>query len=130
MYTSTNEPGRKTLSSQMMSYWTEFAHRGTPGRGRKGDLPEWTAWDDSSPAAPKFIVFDTPAGGGIRMSSESLTTDGVLAAVDGDPRLPTQRDKCAMYRELAEAARGFDRERYATKNGCNDFPYDTYPWKG
>jgi para-nitrobenzyl esterase len=130
MYTSANEPGRKTLSSEMMSYWAEFAHHGAPGRGRKGDLPEWTAWDDSSPAAPKFIVFDTPAGGGIRMSSESLTTGTVLAAVDDDPRLPAQRDKCAVYRELAEAARGFNREGYAARSECGDFPYEGYPWEG
>jgi para-nitrobenzyl esterase len=130
MYTSENEPGRKTLSAEMMSYWAEFAYRGAPGRGRKGDLPEWTAWDDSSAAAPKFVVFDTPAGGGIRMSSESLTTDAILASVDEDPRLSTQRDKCAMYRELADAGRGFNREGYAARSGCGEFPFEKYPWNG
>jgi para-nitrobenzyl esterase len=130
IFTGDNEPGRKELSAQMMSYWAEFAHSGSPGRGRNKDLPEWNAWDDSSPAAPKFLVFDTAAGGGLRMSSETLTTDSVLAAVEDDPRLPTQREKCTIYRELADAARGYSKQAYAAQNGCSDFSYDTYPWEG
>jgi para-nitrobenzyl esterase len=132
IFTDENEPGRKALSAQMMSYWAEFAHAGAPGRGRGGDLSEWRAWDDSSPAAPKFLVFDTAAGGGVRMSSESVSASGVLAAVDEDPRLPTQREKCAIYRQLADFSRGFTREQYAHagRSGCGDYPYDAYPWKG
>ena len=33
------------LAAAVMSYWTEFAASGSPGRGRRGELPEWTAWD-------------------------------------------------------------------------------------
>ena len=42
IFTKENEPGRKALSAQMMSYWAEFAYTGAPGRGRDRQLPEWT----------------------------------------------------------------------------------------
>jgi para-nitrobenzyl esterase len=132
IFTDDNEPGRKALSAQMMSYWAEFAYAGAPGRGRSGDLPQWTAWDSSSAQAPKFAVLDTAAGGGVRMSADALTVEGILAAVDDDPRLATQRDKCAIFRELADWSRGFDKKQYAAagRNGCADYPFDSYPWKG
>lgn len=132
MFTKDNEPGRKALSAQMMSYWAEFAYKGSPGRGRGSDLPEWSAWNNEDVATPKFMVLDSPAGGGARMSNESLTRAKVLAAVDGDPRLPTQRDKCLIYHDLAERSRGFTKADYVTagSKGCKEFPFDTYPWAG
>jgi len=128
--TTENEPGRKALSAQMMSYWAEFAYAGAPGRGRDQRLPEWTPWDSSAPAAPKFMVFDTPAGGGVRMSADAITTATVLAAVDDDPRLPAQRDKCTIYYALAHWSRGFSKKDYPTagRQGCKEYPFDAYPW--
>jgi para-nitrobenzyl esterase len=130
IFTTENEPGRQALSAQMMSYWAEFAYAGAPGRGRAGELPEWTPWDDSAPASPKFMVFDTRAGGGVRMSADTLTAAGVLAAIDNDPRLPTQRDKCMIYRDLAQWGHGFTAKDYPTagRQGCKDYPIDAYPW--
>src|SRR4029450_10009899 len=87
LFNSWNRAGREALSAQMMSYWAEFAHAGAPGRGRGGDLPEWKAWDDSSADAPKYAVFDTPEGGGIRFASEVVPIDQVVAAAVRDPRL-------------------------------------------
>ena len=129
IFTEGNEPGRQTLSAQMMSYWAQFASTGAPGRGRGGDLLEWTAWDNA-PSSPKFIVFDTPAGGGSHMSGDSVTQAGVLAAVDDDPRLPTQREKCGIFRALATWSRGFTEKDYSTagRQGCAAYPYDKYPW--
>ena len=131
IFTKDNEPGRLTLSAQMMSYWAEFAWNGSPGRGRDGRQPEWTAWDNSTPESPKFIVLDTPADGGLRMAADSVTGPGVLAAVDADPRLPSQRDKCTIYRSLAQWSRGFTKADYPTagRQGCKEFPFEAYPWK-
>jgi para-nitrobenzyl esterase len=132
IFTDANAPGRKALSAQMMSYWAQFAYDGSPASGRMGDLPRWTAWDDRTPSSPKFMVLDTPAGGGVRMSNERLTAATVLAAVDEDPRLATQRDRCMIYRELAQWSRGFSKTEYAAagRNGCAEFPFDQYPWAG
>ena len=48
----------RELSATMMSYWAEFARHGAPGRGGRGDRPEWAAWDESSPTAPKYLLLD------------------------------------------------------------------------
>ncbi len=41
IFTDDNLVAAETLSAAMRSYWTEFAYRGDPGRGRDGDLPLW-----------------------------------------------------------------------------------------
>ena len=76
------------------------------------------------------MVLDTPAGGGVHLSSDVLTQASVLAAVDVDSRLPTQRDKCAIFRELAAWSANFTKKDYPTagRHGCADYPFDTYPW--
>ena len=133
IFSRDNEAGRLALSKQMMSYWAEFAYSGAPGRSRDGQQPQWSAWDNSAPTNPKFIILDTPAGGGVRMtSSGTQTAAGVLAAVDTDPRLPTQRDKCMIFHDLVNRSRTFTRKEYPTagKSGCAAYPFDTYPWNG
>ena len=60
----------------MMSYWAEFASTGAPGRGRGGKLPEWTPWDESAPDGERFMVFDSEADGGLRMSADAMTSAG------------------------------------------------------
>jgi hypothetical protein len=66
------------------------------------------------------------------MASGTLSRADVIHAVDADPRLPDQRDKCGVYRELAIWARGMTPEEYATagSQGCADYPFDAYPWEG
>jgi len=120
---------REELSDAMRSYWAQFAARGRPGRGLTGELPDWKAWDGRE-GAPKALVFDTRADGGIRMTSDSVTPEAVLASVETDPRLTTQRDRCWVYRELAVRSRGFGVEDYpnAGREGCAEFPFDEFPW--
>jgi hypothetical protein len=110
----------------MMSYWAELARAGSPGRGRRGDLPEWTPWTDAE-GAPRTMVFDTPADGGVRMSADAVTEEEVIAAIGADPRLATPRDRCAVYRRLARWGRAFDAQRYASA-GCASYPIAEYPW--
>jgi para-nitrobenzyl esterase len=90
-----NRPGREQLSSAMMSYWAEFAYSGSPGRGRKGDLPEWRALQPGR-NAPSSIVFDTARGGGIRMTDERETPLEVMQAIASDQRLDTPQIRCKV----------------------------------
>ena len=110
----------------MMGWWAQFARTGDPGRGRDGTLPEWLRWTDS----PQQMVLDTPAGGGSRPSSEGETRAGLIAAIDADPRLPAQRDKCRVFRTLAQQGRGLAPAEYprAGAHGCEEFPWASYPW--
>jgi para-nitrobenzyl esterase len=124
IFTPENLAGREALATAMMSYWGEFARTGDPGRGAKGDLPAWTAWDPSSASAPKYVVLDTPAGGGIRMASEIETPEKVVAAVGSDPRLATPAERCEVLRVLATWSRGYTKEQYAANAECSPFPFD------
>lgn len=117
LFTSSNEPGRTMLSRAMMSYWAQFAWRGAPERGRTGDLVPWLAWDDTSPNAPKCLVLDTPAGGGIRMASDAVERDALLQAVEHDSRFRDREERCFLYRLLAESGRGLPRAEYE-RRGC------------
>ena len=119
--------GRVVLSAQMMSYWAEFAYTGSPGRGRGGDLLEWPAWDDSSPEAPKYIVFDTPQGGGLELASKTFDMNRVVSELLADARLATARDRCGMLRELT-AWQYLSQERYASTPACRDYAYQAFPW--
>jgi hypothetical protein len=78
------------------------------------------------------MVLDTPAGGGSRPASEPLTRAGVIAAIDADPRLPAQRDKCRVFWTLAKLGRGLTPAEYpgVGARGCEDFPWASFPWSG
>jgi para-nitrobenzyl esterase len=93
-----NAPARQALSAQMQSYWGEFAWRGSPGRGRDGKQPAWTAWDPSQSTADKYLVFDTPAGGGVRMAHETESTVAVVAELSRDPAWDGAA-RCALLAE-------------------------------
>jgi para-nitrobenzyl esterase len=129
-YDASNQPGREALSGEMMSYWASFARSGDPGRGARGELPAWTAWD-GRPQGHKYMILDTEAGGGLRMGSDPVTVESVLASVEADPRLANQRDRCRVYRELATwGGGGFGPKEYPTagREGCAEYPFDSFPW--
>ena len=86
------------LSRQMQSYWAEFAYTGDPGRGRGGDLPHWTAWNGDSVSADKYILFDSQAGGGLRMSSDSVDSEELLAELVADESFSDEVQRCRILR--------------------------------
>jgi para-nitrobenzyl esterase len=110
-----NEPGRLALSAAMMSYWSRFATQGDPGRGRSGALPRWERWSEASPDAARFLILDTPAGGGLRMSSESVTQAELIAKMSADPLLPQQL-RCDVLKQLALS--GPDGAGDTASSGC------------
>ncbi|MCG8590221.1 MAG: carboxylesterase family protein [Proteobacteria bacterium] len=101
MFTEENAPGRRELSRQMMSYWSQFAVSGTPATGRQGDLPEWLPFDVRSGEAPRTLVFDTEADGGVRMSSHREAAEAILEEVTRDERMRDLDERCAVYRQIA-----------------------------
>jgi para-nitrobenzyl esterase len=123
--------GYEELSKSMMSYWAEFAYTGDPGRGRDGEEPRWTAWDDSGQGAAKFIVFDSEEGGGLRMSSEAVTQEGVVERVAMDPRFESWRERCEVYRGFVGRIARMSEEWYESvgEGTCRAYPLDAYPWQ-
>ncbi|MEE2662794.1 MAG: carboxylesterase family protein [Myxococcota bacterium] len=102
-----NEPGRVELSDRMMSYWAEFAHAGAPGRGRAGDLPEWSAWAQRPDETPSLMLLDSEAGGGVRMVAETVSAPDIVSQVASDARFPDDGARCAFLRR--------DRRGYLTE---------------
>lgn len=91
-----DEGSAEQLSRQMRSYWAQLAANGDPGRGQAGDLPAWTAWDETA-GAPKFMVFDSARDGGLRMSAASLNRAALLEQLAGDERLRSSEERCEVY---------------------------------
>ncbi|MFZ9709354.1 MAG: carboxylesterase/lipase family protein [Steroidobacteraceae bacterium] len=88
-----NAAARLALSDRMMGYWVQFARSGTPGRGTEARDVEWLAWRSDS---PRRLVFDTPAGGDVRMLPGLISRDAVLAGLEAEALTPPQR--CALFR--------------------------------
>lgn len=127
IFTTENEPGRQSLSRAMMAYWAAFARTGDPANGGLADVPQWTAWDAAAPDRPKYVVLDTPEGGGIRMANATQSRAGVIAALMADASL-SERDRCRVLHELADRRRGAGRDDYAAQPACAAFPFEKYPW--
>jgi len=77
-----NAAARLALSERMMAYWAGFARDGAPARGSDGGGVEWLPWHDD-PSAPRMLVLDTPADGGIRMQTSNASREALL--VDPEP---------------------------------------------
>jgi para-nitrobenzyl esterase len=124
----------RVLSNQMMSYWSQFAYSGNPGRGRSGDLPLWSSWSDASQSeGDTFIVFDSQDGGGVRMSKQApLVIDEVLAEIAADPRIAGHvHDRCEIYYSIATRSTDMSEADYdAIEDGlcATEYPLAEYPW--
>ncbi len=120
LFTRGNRAGREALSAAMRSWWAAFARDGDPGRGLRGELPAWRPWNPA-PGAPKFLVLDTPEGGGSRMSPHALTLDRVVAEIEQDPSLSTPALRCEALALVADWTPRFTPDDYAA-HGCAEHP--------
>jgi len=117
-----NRAGREALGWAMRSYWTEFARRGRPGRGRDPSLPAWPAW---SPDAPRFLVFDTPPEGGVRVAEGRDSAAEIAASILEDPTYTSLRRRCTALASIhAWAPQAFSIRDYQSEGGglCRPFP--------
>lgn len=121
LFDEANRSGREELSGAMRSYWAQFAWQGSPGKGRSGELPEWTPWQ---PTAPQFAVLDTQEGGGIRMSRASDTTDAIVASILSDASYQSLRRRCTALASIYSwAPQAFSVDDFAEAGGglCRSF---------
>jgi para-nitrobenzyl esterase len=126
IFVEERRPAAEQLSRAMMSYWAHFAAAGDPGRGADGRLPRWRPWDDSGPDAPKFILLDTEEGGGLRMSADSVSRDGVIRSVAEDSRFESGAERCEVYRGFVEWGERMSREQYERvgDGACREHPLE------
>lgn len=123
LFTEENRPGRLTLSRDMQSYWAEFAYTGIPGQGREGKLPDWSAWNPKQGSA-KFMILDTPAGGGLRMSSQEVSRDQVLAEAATHIDTRGLEDVCwVVYLNLKDGPNYHPEQYQSWQDGrCRRYP--------
>ena len=121
IFTGDNVESRETLGQAMMSYWAEFAYNGDPGRGRNGNLPHWTPWDNSAPAADKMIILDSEAGGGIRMASDTVTYPRLRERIVQSDGWTDPADQCRVYAQVFWGSERWDQQQYLALNpSCSE----------
>jgi hypothetical protein len=54
-------------------------------------------------------VLDTPEGGGLRMASEPVTVEALVARVASDPRFETREARCGMLSRMIERSWRLDQ---------------------
>jgi para-nitrobenzyl esterase len=113
-FTKDNAPGRIALSDSMMSYWVNFATTGAPGRGVDGRLPEWKTWSNASDA-DRLMIFDSTAGGGVRMSKDQESGERIVRDLMADPTIPTNDQRCEI---LAGVTREHPELMSVAGKGC------------
>ena len=104
MYNEDNEATREALSKRMRNYWAEFAYSGDPSKGSDGKGVKWTPWNSVNPNADKYLVLDTEADGGIRMTNKVVTLASIEKDLLSDTRLPKPKDKCSVFAVLVRGA--------------------------
>jgi len=130
LYDDENAPGRHQLSQSMMEYWAEFAYRGSPGGGVSGKNTLWQPWGSSE---GDFIVMDTPSGGGIRMSSDTLSNRKIKNQLQMDESIPSQQEHCRLYVLLFanryQNINLWNSDEYGAlgSEGCAKYPKDVFP---
>jgi para-nitrobenzyl esterase len=102
MFDKNNITAATRLSETMMSYWSEFAYRGNPNRGRDEDQIEWRAWSRESDE-DTFVIFDTPSDGGIRMSKKASSYKSLVEELLLDSRIPNDDMRCEFLQKALDA---------------------------
>ena len=80
-------------------------------------------------ATKELGPLDTPADGGLRLSSETVSIEEVVAAISTDERLKSPLEKCKVLHSLA-AWEYFTPAEYHTANAglCSSYAFGEFPW--
>jgi hypothetical protein len=76
-------------------------------------LPQWESWGSSG---GQFLVFDSEAGGGLRLSEETLTGTQIVAQVANDDRFESAEERCEIYADFVQFSRRLTIEEYEAIN--------------
>ena len=122
LFSDANLPGREALAKQMMSYWAEFAYAGDPGRGRGGALPEWQGFREAAAESGHFLVLDTEAGGGLRMSDETVRTQDIVDSILADASFSDEAERCELLGGISQRSPSWREASYAAVAACQPYP--------
>jgi len=114
-----NRAGRQLVSDAMAGYWTGFARDGVPGRGARAERPDWPRWHGpGTPQACQLMLFDAPAGGGVRAASLRLDAETLKRELASDTTFQHEpRERLRLY------ARMFSWSVFANRVGAAEFAH-------
>ncbi|HAT29602.1 MAG TPA: carboxylesterase [Janthinobacterium sp.] len=128
-----NRAGRQQVSDAMGDYWTSFARHGAPKAGAA--LPAWRRWRNQADA-DKLMLFDSDAGGGVRMDRLQLDPEALGRALDADPAFqPQERVKLyarmfrwsAFVEPISAAQFSSFARRHGQDRGADEFRPTSWP---
>ena len=93
-YIYPHDDNQAALANSMTSYWSEFAHNGSPMQGRDGNEPMWVSW---GMGGMQSLVLDTPADQGIFMNKEIVSLASIKAELAVDPTIDDEAERCRLY---------------------------------
>ena len=100
-YRAQEKVGGKSMEEHLrfsVVFWHTFRGTGSdPFGGAVYDRP----WDEASDA-DKYIVFDSPADGGVRMAHETVSAAQLVAEVQNDASFESGAARCEMLDRLAD----------------------------
>ena len=88
------DDNQAALANSMSSYWSEFAHNGSPMQGRDGREPMWVSW---GMGGMQSLVLDTPGDQGIFMNKEIVSLASIKAELAVDPTIDDEAERCRLY---------------------------------
>jgi para-nitrobenzyl esterase len=111
---------RDALANSMMSYWSEFAYNGNPGKGRDGTEVEWLSWGTDGKSS---IVLDTPSDQGSFMMSDVVNAAFIKKTIAEGPGITAQKERCMHYVRTFRWSSNFDQAEYDNfgPEGCAAF---------
>jgi para-nitrobenzyl esterase len=120
-YLYPHDEGQQALANSMTSYWSEFAHSGSPRTGRDGSEVEWLRWGTNDKHS---LILDTPADQGIFMDSGIVTINSIKAQLVAETGFNDDAEQCTLYvRTFREA---FDETEYRALNRtCASLPRES-----
>jgi len=118
LYEASDE--KEALSQSMMSYWTQFAYSGDPGRGRNGNEVEWLPWGTDGKTS---IILDTPSDQGISMMSDLVSKDSIKKQLNDDTEMADQLERCTFYVRTFRWSGDFVQSEYDSlgSEGCSAY---------
>lgn len=114
LFDEDSEPGRRTLSTQMMDLWAGFAREGAPPEVGGVTWPKWSA--DS----PSTLVLDSPGDQGLSIRRGQLTLEEISQWLQAETEF-TQEEKCESYFAMFRNTDLWDETAYTNLfgEGCS-----------